>query len=272
MRYRFILLLLLLVFLPVSGTAAEIYETFLEPTQVVDMASNNRERLTSLHVKEGDHVKTGQLLAEFDSKILQARLQLAKTAVSFHGNIDAARALVRQRKTKLTVIEKLNKSGNARPQELDSAQTNLLMAESQLLSAREGQKIKEAELAVITAQFEEKKLHSPFDGVIVKIYKQEAELVGGNEQHPIMTLVQLDPLLAVFHIPQALLPTLTTGQSVLLSVNDEDVQAEVEFVSPVIDAQSGTVTIRFRLPNQDNKYVSGSRVTFIPSPVEGVSQ
>ena len=42
------------------------------------------------------------------------------------------------------------------------------------------------------------------------------------------------------------------------------VQAEVDFISPVIEAQSGTVTIRFRLPNPDNVFVSGSRVIFSP--------
>ena len=271
--FKHILSLVLFVFyIPGSGSCQEIFETFLEPNQLVNMVSISRERITVLHVKEGDLVKEGQLLAEFDNKVTKARLDLAQAAVGFHGDLDSAQALVNQRKAKVTMLTKLKQSGNARPQELDSALTNLAMAEAQLLRAIEEQSLKVAELAVIQAQFEEKKLRSPLDGIVLKIYKEEAELVGGGDQQPILTLVQLDPLLAVFHLPLASISQLTTTEDVLLTVGEHQIKAEVDFVSPVIEAQSGTVKVRFRLPNSTGKLVSGSRVTYIPKSVQGVPQ
>lgn len=265
MNISVVLLFLSFLLIPGSAFGGEVFETFLEPNQVVDMGSSYRDRLAVLHVREGERVRVGQLLAEFDSQVLQSRLALAKIAAAFHGSIDSARALVRLRKSKLAALEKLHQSGNARPQELETVRTNLAMAEAQLLDVRESRKLKEAELAVIRAQLEEKKLYSPLDGVVLKIYKQEAELVGISEKESILTLVQLNPLLAVFHLSSAALPPVQVGESALLLVSGREVRAEVDFVSPVIEAQSGTVAIRFRLQNEDGSLLSGSRVTYIPS-------
>ncbi|MBU0945562.1 MAG: efflux RND transporter periplasmic adaptor subunit [Proteobacteria bacterium] len=265
MNIPFVLIFLSFLLFPGSGFSGDIFETFLEPNQVVDMGSSYRDRLAVLHVKAGERVQVGQLLAEFDSQVLQSRLDLAKTAAAFHGSIDSAQALVTLRRSKLAALEKLHQSGNARPQELDTVRTNLAMAEAQLLDAYESRKLKEAEQAVIAAQLEEKKLYSPLDGVVLKIYKQEAELVGTSEEESILTLVQLDPLLAVFHLSSTSLPAIQVGESALLVVAGKQVRAEVDFISPVIEAQSGTVAIRFRLPNQDGLLVSGSRVTYTPS-------
>ncbi len=260
MRILFFLFLLC-QFIPTAALAGRSFETFLEPNQVVDMGSAYRDRLVSLHVKEGEQVRAGQLLAEFDSRVLEARLELAKTAAGFHGRIDSARALVRMRASKLAMLDKLYLTGNARPQELETARTDLAMAKAQLLDAREEKQLKEAELSVILAQLEEKKLISPLDGVVLEIYKQEAELVGGSEQEPIMTLVQLDPLLAVFHLSSTDLDGLQVGKPAMLSVSEQLIPAEIDFISPVIEAQSGTVAVRFRLPNPDGVLLSGSRCT-----------
>ena len=262
MNYRHLLIIALCLLVPASGFCGESFEAFLQPNKVVDMASSYRDRLAVLHVKEGEHVQGGQLLAEFDSRVLQSRIELAKMAAGFHGSIDSAKALVKLRKSKLSALERLHKSGNAKPQELDAVRTNLVMAKAQLLDVEEDRKFKEAELNVIYSQLEEKKIYSPLDGVVLKIYKQEAELVGGNDQESILTLVQLDPLLAVFHVTSTAISSIQVGETGMLSVEGKPVQAEVDFISPVIEAQSGTVTIRFRLPNPDNVFVSGSRVIF----------
>ena len=200
MQIYFFLITLFCLLFPGAGFAGERFEAFLQPNQVVDMASSYRDRLAALHVKEGEQVQAGQLLAEFDSRVLQSRIELAKMAAGFHGSIDSAKALVKLRKSKLRALEKMHKSGNAGPQELDAVRTNLVMAKAQLLDVEEDRKFKEAELNVIYSQLEEKKIRSPLDGVVLKIYKQEAELVGGNDQESILTLVQLDTLLAVFHV------------------------------------------------------------------------
>lgn len=244
-------------------------QTFLQPNQVVDLASAQRDKLTALHVKEGQIVKEGQLLAEFDSRILQAQLKLAALAAEFHGRLDSAKAVVVMRKSRYAALRKLEESGNARPQELQTAQTNLAMAKADLQEALEEKKLRKAEFEVTKAQVEDKKLRSPCSGTVVKINKQVGELVGGVEQQPILSIVQLDPLMAEFHLQPGAAMQLKAEQEVPLIVDSRSVTATVDFISPVIDAQSGTMTVRFRLPNPEGKLLSGSRISYTPILQEG---
>jgi RND family efflux transporter MFP subunit len=249
-------LLLLLTWSPVQG---ESFDAFLEPYRTVEVSAPFRDRLDALHVSDGQSVAAGELLAELSSKVLLAQLALAREAAAFTGAIDSARALETMRRNRLATLEELAKTGNVRPQEMITAETEWRMARAQLQSALEGQQLKKLEVAVIEAQLEEKKLRSPIAGVVVKVSRQPAELVGGTDQQPLLTIVQLDPLQAVFHLPHTLTGQLHPGSAVVLDQQGQPIAAELEYISPVINAQSGTVEVRVRIPNQQEKLTSGSR-------------
>ena len=242
-----------------SMVLAETSDAFLEPYKLVEISSAFRDRLDAVHVKDGESVKAGQLLAELSSRVLLAQRAQAKEASTFHGAIDSAQAQIKMRSNRLTMLQGLEQSGNARPQEMITAQTELAVARSQLQAAMEEQQLKKLELAVIEAQLEEKKLRSPFDGVVVKVNRQATELVGGTDQQPFMTIAQLDPLKAVFHLPQALAQKLSKNKTVALEGGGTSLTGEIEYISPVISAQSGTVEVRVRVPNPQQKLTSGSR-------------
>ena len=241
------------------------FEGFLEPNQVVDISTPFRDRIEVLHVRDGDRVSKGQLLAELDSRVLEANLAAARQAAASHGQIDAARALVAMRKDRLSLLKELEESGNARPRELASARTDLAMARAQLQGAIEEQRLKKLDVLVIEARIEEKKLRSPLDGVVETVYKQQFELIGGSDAEPLLTLVQLNPLLGRFHLPPAEAEGLHPGQAVHLSIGATRAEGTIDFISPVIDARSGTVTVRVRVPNSDLVLTSGSRCHLILS-------
>jgi hypothetical protein len=80
----------------------------------------------------------------------------------------------------------------------------------------------------------------------------------------VLTLVQLDPLLAVF-------PLTTVGQQVVIRFSNEDETATstVEFISPVADAESGRVLVKICIRNPAGIYRSGTRCTlWLPSSAE----
>lgn len=242
---------------------AETYDTFLEPNQIVDISSPFRGRISSIHVENGDQVDAGQLLAELDTRVLKANLASAMVAASFHGRIDAAKALVTMRKNRYVMLQGLEESGNARPEEMKRAETDLAMAQAQLQSALDDQKLKKVETDIIRAQIEEKKLRSPIKGVVVKIHKQPAELIGGIDQQPFMTIVQLDPLKAVFHLPPDVAGRMQPGEQIDMDTGNEPVIGKIDYISPVINAQSGTVEVSIIIPNSDGTLTSGSRCTLI---------
>ena len=137
------------------------------------------------------------------------------------------------------------------------------MARAQLQGALEKQRLKESEAEVIRAQIQEKQLTSPIEGIVVTLYKQEAELIGGSDPQPLLTIAQLDPLHAVFHLPPAAAHSLKHNEQIPLLVNGQQVTGKVDIISPIIDAQSGTVSVRFILANPDHLLDSGSRCTLV---------
>ncbi len=243
------------------AVSAETFETFLEPASVVDISTPYRDRIDSVHVRENDTVNKGTLLAELDSNVLKSRLKQTRQAAKFHGGIDAARALVSMRKNKVRMLEELEKTGNVRPQELHVARTELVMAEAEVQREREKLQLRRLEAEVIETEIAKKKLTSPIEGVVVKIYKQQAELIGGSDMEPLLTIVQLDPLYAVFHIPPHLARKVKEQQQIPLEVAGRKETGVVDFVSPVIDAQSSTTTVRIILANTNYGLQSGSRCT-----------
>jgi len=253
---------LMLVVLLFKGTCwGQSYEGFLEPNHRVNLTSPFRGILGKLYVHEGDRVKPGILVAEIDSRVLQAELKTAKKVMTFHGKIDSARALLDLRQKRLQSLEALMKSGNARNREVERARTDVAMARSGLQVALEENQVNHLEYEKILARIEERKIRSPIDGLVVRIYRQRAELIGGLQKDPLMTIVQLDPLKAVFHLPPAEATIFNAGKHVLLKLPDHQARLAgvVEFVSPVIEPDSGTVRVNVRVPNQDGRIQAGAR-------------
>ncbi len=243
-------------------------ETFLEPNQVLDIRASFPVRIQGVSVKEGDTVEKGTLLVSLDTQVLEAREWQLQEVAKFHGMLDSADALVKMHKRRLAIVEKLNKSGNARKQELEKVRTDLAVAKARLLEAKEKQMLSLLELKVARTQIEERRLKSPVKAVVLKVYKQVSEMALATDPEPLLTLVQLDPLLAVFHLSADSVVKLHVGETALLTVAGKKIQAEIEFVSPIIEAQSGTIAVRFRLPNPSGILRSGTRITYAPSTQE----
>jgi len=260
--------LLFLFFLSAIPCLAQTYDAFLEPNRIVDISSPYRGRISVIHVHEGDLVKIGQLLAELDTQVLKAQLASAREAAKFHGRVDSAKAKVNMRRNRYAMLKELEKSGNARPQEMTSGRTDLTIARAELLGAKEDQKLKNLEADIIRARIEENKLRSPVDGVVTKIYKEEAELVGGTEQEGFLTVVQLDPLQAQFHLPPDIAGSLAVGTEIIVEVDTNPISAEVDFISPIINAQSGTIEVRLTIENKEHLLASGRRCIFKDTSVD----
>jgi len=259
------LLPLLAVLLSVTpGWADETlrYETFLNPSRTIEISTPYRERIQEILVRENDRVRKGQVVVKLDDRILRSRLAQARAAADFHGQIDAAKAQVLRQENRLAMLKKLRESGTVRPQELETVRTDLAVAKARLQMAREEKRDRQLAVAVIEAQLAEKELHSPLDGVVARIFRHEQELTG-NTGEPIMVLVKLDPLHAEFYLPPATARILSPGQRLSLETETGPIDGTVDFISPVIDAKSGTIMTRFLVPNPGHTITSGSRCSLI---------
>ena len=235
-----------LLLLSYGSAVAVSLESFLEPHKQVDIVPVNRDIVREIHVAEGDFVTRGQLLVTLDLGVLEAQHNTAKILASNRGQLDSAKTIVKMRKAQFENLSKLKSSGHVRPNELEKSKADLAIAEADLLSAQENRKIRLAELKQIEAQIEVKKIRSPLDGFVSRIFKTEGELVGLNDEDALVTVVQVRPLHVIFHIPTSFIGNLSQGQKVALQVGgiEEVVSGTVLYSSPVVDPESGTVRVK----------------------------
>lgn len=246
-----------------SGAAAvraEPVESFTEPSRKVDVVPAETGVLRTLDVREGQRVAKDQRLAALDCEVQEIALEMARANLEARGQLESAVAERDLRKKRLAKLLELRGSGHATHDEADRASADLAVAEASVLAATDKQKIDELECRRIEAMIERRTLKSPIDGVVTRIYKEEAEFIGGAGT-PLLTIMQLDPLRVTFSIPNAKAQTLRGGQTVGLTLPETGERAvgEVEFVSPVTEAESGTVRVKVLIKNPNGQYRCGVR-------------
>jgi RND family efflux transporter MFP subunit len=240
--------------------SAQTVESFTEPYRKVDLVPAESGVLRSLDVREGDQVAKNQRLGALDCEVQEIALAIARANLDARGQLESTAAERDLRKSRLAKLQELQTSGHATHDEVERAIADLAVAEANFLAATEKRKIDELEYRRISALIERRILKSPIDGVVTRVYKEEAEFVGGTTA-PLMTIMQLDPLRITFSVPNSHTQALRVGQSVALAMPESKRRAvgQVEFVSPVTDAESGTVRVKVLLKNSEGHYRSGVR-------------
>ncbi len=237
-------------------------EGFTEPYHKVELAPSEPGTLAELRVREGDAVKRGQELASLDNDVLVVARDIARLSREAHGQLDAAAAEVQLRRARFDKLEALRQRTHASQDEVDRARTELLVAEANRQTALEQRAINELEVRKAEAQIERRVLRSPFDGVVTAIHKEVREYVPANAPQ-VLTIVQLDPLRVTFSLPTSLALQFKQGQSLEVSLPEFETTAPatVEFVSPVTEADSGTVRVKVLIDNPAGRYRAGVRAT-----------
>ncbi|MGB7327434.1 MAG: efflux RND transporter periplasmic adaptor subunit [Rubripirellula sp.] len=240
-----------------TAGAVEI-EAFSEPYLVVDVSSPEVGVINQTLVREGDEVSQMQWLSQLDDRVLQKSLELARTAKDATGSRMAAESEVKVRQDQLDGYRKLSKQGNASDRELQRSEADFHQATARLQSVEEELEVRRLEYERVRAQIRQRRIESPIDGVVVAIRKEVGEFVSPNDP-VIMRLVQLKSLKAVFSVPFSAAKDLKSGQQVVLrfGVNDQQFDAMIEFVSPIADPESASVSVKVRIANDERLIPSG---------------
>ena len=243
-----------------TASQALTVEGFLEPNKQVDLVPAIRDTIKEIHVDEGDFVKQGQTLVTLNDDVLQARLKSAEIQAKSQGRINSTSAIVDLREKQLENLEKLSVKGHVRKKELERARTDLAIGQADLLTAKEEQASRKANVKLIKTQIDEKVIKAPFDGIVISLNKGVGELVGNSDKDVVLTLVQPNPPKAVFHLPYDTANKLKNHDQVRVTVIgvEQKVIGEIAFISPVINPESGTVRVKVKI-NDTLELKSGLR-------------
>ena len=223
-----LLLALLTLFVSIAGADVPGYT---EPYKTITVSAAEAGVIKELPVEEGSIVKEGQILARLDVAQLEAELDIAKIQTELQ-------------RTKVDRLEELARSQRAAKEELDRARADL--------------KIREAEVRKIQAGIETRTMRSPVNGVVTEIKRDPSEAVSMSNPH-VLTVVQIDRLIVNLFLPPKRVERLKVGGSavLLLGESEQRMTALIEFISPVTDAASGTVRVKFVVDNSAGKLRSG---------------
>ena len=223
----------------VSGTGQ------IKPKTYVNVGATSFGRITHLYVKEGDHVKRGQVIATVESvqpeanvEAQKAQIDSAKTDVASYvaaektaeANLAHAKADFAQKKLDWDRAQSLYQAGIMAKQDYDAKQAafatdeaSVAQAEAQLVQARAQTNSARGKVnnALATLRFNEDALSktisvAPFDGVVTNLPVREGETVvvgiQNAEGSTLMTIADMSVVTAEVKVDETDIVNVKTGQ------------------------------------------------------------
>lgn len=162
----------------------------LEPREYVDVGAQVSGQLKKIHVEIGEQVKAGELLAEIDPKIYEARVQADKArlrtleAQRLEQEAQIAFARNFHERNKVLIAAKAISA-----EALEESLTNLKVAEARMSSLQA--QIEEAQSALEgdEVNLSYTKIYAPIDGTVVAQTAREGQTLNANQSAPV--IVQL---------------------------------------------------------------------------------
>ena len=193
--------------------------TTLTAERSIDVVARAGGAVIEVLVQEGDAVRAGQLLAQLDQD--DARLALAE-AQAHYDNI--------QREYERTA--ELAKHGGVTQRELENQRYQIELRTIALERSRQ--------------QLGDTEIRSPLTGIVGERSVEPGATISANTR--LFHVLDPDPLLAVIHVPDAGRQSLSVGQEVQIqAAGDIRAAGTIIRVSPVVDAESGTVKVTVEL-------------------------
>jgi multidrug efflux pump subunit AcrA (membrane-fusion protein) len=226
-----------------------------EPSKSLSMSFPSSGIIKDVAVKEGDIVKSGQILLEQDSEIEKEELSRLKLEADSLARLEYAQADLA---VKIKVYERKSKAdgGVFSQEEIEEAQLDKVHSEKQIDVVDLDRKDNISKAKQQQTKVEKMQLRSPIDGVVQEIRTREGEMAAPEPDKPTIIVVRNDPCYVV-------IPLLKTWQVARLSLGStldvkypdetEWQQAKIIYISPVAKAESDTQLIKLELPNPQNK-------------------
>jgi RND family efflux transporter MFP subunit len=237
---------------------AQVTTTFTEPYERIEVSAAELGIVQSVDVTVGDAVTRDQLLGQLDSGVLHESRRLAQHRAESTARIDAARADLKLKQGMYENLQPLLRSGHANPTEVDRSKTEYEHAQAALQIAGDEMAEAKIELARIDAQIRQRQIRSPIDGIVVDIHRRPGEYLQSNRPQ-FATVVDISKLRIRFFVSTRYAQQLRKGETidVLIGADRFKTAANIEFVSPITESQSGTVRLDLLVDNARHQLRSG---------------
>ncbi len=218
----------------------------LVPVDQAELRARLEGDLVAVGVREGQHVRAGEVLARFEDSAQQSALRSAEAGVA------AARTDVSTAQWTLDQTKSLYEQGAVAEQDLRGAEQQAAAARARLAAAVAAQRAAE-----LTAR--DTRVTAPFDGVIDKRDVNAGEHVARGGA--LFTIVRNQVLELTASVPARRAQGVEPGQQVQFTADAAAFQGHVARVSPTIDPTTRSVTVYVEVPNPDGRIKGGTFAT-----------
>lgn len=219
----------------------------------VDVRPQATGIVRSIQFKEGDEVKSGQLMFIIDSTDVEAQLAHSQASVAqVKAQLDEAqRDLVRTRE--------LAKSRFYTTSAVDTAQSKVEALQGQLAAAQ-------ADVANTRVLVDHTRVTAPMTGLTGALAVHPGSLAQPGSAAPLVNVVQMDPIGVDFTLPENALARILAARAkgqleiVAETGGGEPLAGKLVFVNNTVDTSTGTISLKASFPNADKRLWPGSFV------------
>lgn len=218
----------------------------LRPIETVTVRARLEGDLQGVYVREGEHVRQGQLLARFESLEQESGMQSATAdRAAAQGDLATAEWNLRQ-------SEDLFKAGAIAEGELRVARNAVGTARARLAAAT-------SRLRTSSSSSRDTRVLAPTSGTVEKRMVESGEHVARGAE--MFSVVRNDVLELAAAVPEKSANSVAPGQTVQLVASGQTIQGRVARVSPTVDPVSRSVTVYAQVPNPRGTLKGGTFVT-----------
>ncbi|MCC6599021.1 MAG: efflux RND transporter periplasmic adaptor subunit [Alphaproteobacteria bacterium] len=194
------------------------------PDREVIIRAEAEAQVKKILIKEGNSVKTGDILAKLDMNDRQIRLE-------------KARAKTAEEQRKYNSAKNLAAKGYTAKTRTDETLAALKAAQ--------------AEEKQIALEIENTNIKAPFDGIIDHQNIEKGAYVRIGDE--VFTLVDNDPLVVTVYVPQHEIAALETGGKAEIKLaTGQDREGTIRFIAPRAEQATRTFRVEAQIANPDN--------------------
>jgi multidrug efflux system membrane fusion protein len=227
----------------------------VEPINSVAVKSLIDGQILESLVKDGDDVKTNQLLFRIDPRPAEAALRQAEASQA------KDEATLAQARSQVKRNEAVAAKGYISADQMEQFRTNADAAAASV-------KVDQANVSAAKVTLGYTEIHSPIAGRIGRILIQPGNLVKANDTNALVVINQIEPIYVNFSLPGAQLGPVLVGQresplAVIATVAGvaKPADGKVAFVDNAVDTTTGTVKLRAEFPNPEHFLWPGQLVS-----------
>ena len=215
----------------------------IQAQRKVDMSALVMGQIVNLAVKEGDHVKKGQLLLQIDRAQLAAQAQGREASLAaMRHDLDAAKSTAAQAEFDYERAKQNFQGHILAEADYQKAKSTLETSKANLAATEERMNSTMADLAASRDSLSKTTVTAPIEGVVTALPIKEGEVtvIGtmNNAGTQLMTVSDMGSVEAVMMVDETSVPQVKVGQKATLSI---DAYPNKKFVGTVTEVGSSPV-------------------------------